>query len=314
MSNNAPVALFIFRRPRHLRSVITGLLACAGIEETPIVVFGDGPRTPTERDEVDEARAVALELLNGRAEFHFHESNRGLSRSIIDGVTDVVGRYGRVIVLEDDLEPYPSFLDFMNTALDRYEADPRIFQVAAYMFDVPEFAGRSEALVLPLTTSWGWATWSRAWARFDASAPGWERVGRDPVLRRRFNVDGSYEYAGMLERQLSGTGQSWAIVWYWCVFSHGGLVLFPPRTLVRNAGMDGSGTHGSAWLRRSRDVVCRDTDVPITLPDSIAVVPATLRAVANAIWRQNRGWLGYALDSWRRVRWAWRRRTATGSR
>ena len=45
------------------------------------------------------------------------EENYGLARNVIEGVTEIIERYGTVIVLEDDLVTNRYFLRFMNDAL-----------------------------------------------------------------------------------------------------------------------------------------------------------------------------------------------------
>ena len=71
----------------------------------------------------------------------------------------------------------------------------------------------------------------------------WEKLRADRVLRRCLNLDGAYDYATMLIRQMAATRSSWAVRWYWTVLMNG-LALFPPFSMVRNTGFDGSGTHG----------------------------------------------------------------------
>jgi SAM-dependent methyltransferase len=118
-------------------------------------------------------------------------------------------------------------------------------QVSGYQFPLdPPLHDKS--LFLGFPTSWGWGTWARAWKRFDADARGYETLKNDSAARHRFDLDGSYPYFAMLERQLAGDIDSWAIRWHLSVFMHQGLVLYPGRSLVRNIGFDGSGTHGAA--------------------------------------------------------------------
>ena len=301
----APVALFVFNRPDHLRRTIESLRACNGFEDTLVTVFADGPRDATDEAAVRETRAIATSMLPG-AEFRFAEQNRGLANSIIGGVEHLLGRHGRVIVVEDDLILDPGFLRWMNAALDHFEDDVRVYQVSGHMFDVPNLTGRHQALLLPLTTTWGWATWARAWRAFDADAQGWYALRSDAALRRRFNVDGAYDYAQMLEKQMEGRRQSWGIRWYWSVFRRSGLCCFPPRSLVDNTGMDGSGTHGRGRFRRfgvdvSTPVRAR---VPLVFaaPTPAVIDQAAWAAVARAIWTQNGGHVGRVLDSIRRLR------------
>jgi ubiquinone/menaquinone biosynthesis C-methylase UbiE len=239
----APVALFIYRRPEHVRRTLTSLNACKELADSPLVIYCDGAKTPDAAESVREARRVAHELAPAHATFVEREANLGLARSIIGGVTELCERDGKVIVVEDDLDVAPSFLRFMNAGLERYAADERVMQVSGYQFPV-ELSERP--LFFSFPTSWGWATWKRAWRHFDAESKGYAVLKGDAALRRRFDLDGSYPYFDMLEQQLRGDVDSWAIRWHLSVFTRQGLVLYPGRSLVRNTGFDGSGTHGSA--------------------------------------------------------------------
>ena len=301
MTYSTPIAIFCYRRPEHLRKTLKSLMQCEGFEDSPVFVFGDGPRNAEEAVAVMATREVARILLGDRAEYHFSEENKGLSRSVIAGVGEVVERFGRAIVVEDDLELSPTFLTFMNRALDRYADDARVFQVSGYMFDVPELRVTQSALFLPLTVSWGWGTWKRAWEQFDPVATGWEALYTDKVLRHRFNIDGAYDYATMLFRQMVGQRDSWAIRWYWTVFKANGLVLFPPVSLVRNTGFDGSGTHGRGFLRRFSRASASLPSSTIDLPQVVDCDAVRYTHFKNALWRQNGGWITLVVDKVRRL-------------
>lgn len=296
----APIVIFIFRRPEHLRRTLLSLARCRGFDESQVIVFADGPRDASDVPEVEAARRIAGEILGDRAEYVFAESNAGLAQSVIRGVSETLARFGRVIVLEDDLEVAPNFLEFMNAALDRYAEDSAVMQVSAYLFDVPEFAGRSDAFFLPLTVSWGWATWQRAWNLFDPSAAGWEQMKHDANLRQRFNCGGAYDYFAMMRRQMDGKTNSWAIRWYWAVFKASGLVLFPPQSLVANTGADGSGTHGRGWLRNFSSGAAAFTDRLIGLPGNIVARDQDFAIVRKAIAKMNGGWRASIFDLVRR--------------
>jgi hypothetical protein len=138
------------------------------------------------------------------------DTNRGLAKSIVSGVTELCERYGRVIVLEDNFALSPDFLRYMKTALDGYENEPNVYQVAGYMFPV-EHPREPDAFFMPMTSTWGWATWQRAWKIFDWSATGWEEMRRNTRERKRFDLDGTYPYSAMLEKRLAGENDSWSI-------------------------------------------------------------------------------------------------------
>jgi len=304
MASQAPIAIFCYRRPDHLRRTLQSLMQCEGFEGGPVFVFGDGPRSEDEISNVVETRSVAKSLLGNRAEYHFRDKNAGLARSVIEGVNDVVGRFGRVIVIEDDLELAPGFLTYMNRALDRYADNESVFQVSGYIYDTPELSSKRTALFLPFISSWGWATWQRAWNYFDADAREWLTLRSDRQARRRFNLDYSYDYTTMLFHQMTGQGQSWAIRWYWAVFKANGLVLYPPVSLVRNVGLEGSGTHGGGRLRRSipSGPLGLQKKFEIEFPEAVGIHQPSFESVKNAFrWRNGR-FLARLVD---KLRW-WR--------
>jgi hypothetical protein len=284
----APIALFVYKRPEHTRRTIEALKRCPEFAESPVFVFSDGPRKPEGEAPVQETRAVARQALEDHAEFIEAPKNQGLAVSIIGGVTRLCEQFGRVIVVEDDLVVAPEFLSFLNAALDRYAHAEEVMQISGHMFPVPAFQDRSEALFLPFTTSWGWATWARAWQHFDPRVVGWERLESDPSLRHRFNVQGSFDYFGMLKQQLAGKVDSWAIRWNWSVFVRDGLVLYPPRTLVNNEGFDGSGTHGWRSARRIMRQAQGASSLP-SLPDKLAVLDDEFRQVRQCLSNMSGG-------------------------
>jgi len=239
----APLALFIYNRPDHIREMITSLQSCEGFAESPIYVFADGPRQPQQNSAIHEARAEARRLLGDRAVYFERDKNLGVDNSIIAGVSQLCDQYGKVIVIEDDLVFSPNFLKFLNLGLRRYEHDQRVMQVCGYMFDVPQFRQRNDAIFLRMANSLGWATWKRAWDEYDPKATGWRERLRDGRVRRRFDLDGHFKYARMLSHHMQSKAPAWDIRWYYTVFSRDGLVLYPPRTLVVHTGFDGTGTH-----------------------------------------------------------------------
>lgn len=298
----APIVIFIYKRADHLVRNLASLKRCRGFAHTRVIVYGDGPRLETDRAAVEAARKAATDHLGTTAEYHFRDQNIGLAASIIAGVTEVTQRYGRAVVLEDDLELSEHFLTYMNAALDDYVDERRVYQVSGQLFHTPQLEGRTRGLFLPFTSSWGWGTWSRAWNQFDPTAAGWQQLCTDPRLRERFNLGGAYDFSTMLERQMAGHGDSWAIRWYWSVFRNEGVVCFPPVSLVKNTGMDGSGTHGRGVLRRFKKQGPFPPRIDhIDLPLETLVNPVEFEWVRKAMWRQNGGWVGNAADVIRRT-------------
>lgn len=241
--NTAPIALFAYNRPIHLERTIEALRNNFLSDKSDLYIYSDGPKNCEEQKLVQEVRDL-ISSVQGFKSIKIIErsSNWGLAASVIDGVTSLCKKYGRVIVLEDDLITSPYFLTYMNKALIRYQQESRVMQVSGFNFPLNN-SDKNECFFLPLTTSWGWGTWEHAWKKFNPKCTNIDSIKRNKSIRKRFNLENSYDYFGMLEKQLMKENDSWAVRWYLCVFLCNGIVLFPAKTLVDNQGFDGTGVH-----------------------------------------------------------------------
>jgi len=238
----APVALFAWRRPDHLKKVLESLVANPEASSTDVIAFCDGAR---DESQIAGTESVAS-LLAGFDGFRSlrivrREANLGLARNIVSGVTEIVNQHGRAIVLEDDLVVSPGFLGWMNRGLDLYADSPEVASIHGYWYPVPGQV--PDSFFLRGTDCWGWATWKRAWDRFDGDG----QTLLDELVRRHqewtFDCDGAFPYMDMLRDQIRGRNDSWAIRWHASAFLAGMVTLFPGRSLVENIGTDGSGTN-----------------------------------------------------------------------
>ena len=168
--------------------------------------------------------------------------NRGF-RNLSDGIGELCAEFGWAISLDDDHEASPHLLAFLDRALAAYREDARVFQIAGYFPGVPLPADTPEAFFFPVPMSMAWGTWDRAWSHFqwDIDEPGRKVLG-DPVLRRRFDLDGRYLSSRLLAKALSGDFNSYYIRWYLAMFLAGGRALCTRHALVRNFGFTG-GVH-----------------------------------------------------------------------
>lgn len=238
----APILLFAYNRPAHIRRCVESLLANTLAGESDLFVFSDAPKTDADKPGVEEVRA-ALRDIHG---FHSvsiveRDTNWGLARSIIDGVTRLVESRGRVIVVEDDLVVAPYFLQFMNDALDVYEDEPRVGHIQAC--DFTQDTHLPDTFLIKWTGSWGWATWKRAWQHFNPNGSQLLQQLEERGLTRTFDFNGKYGFTRMLRRQIEGKNNSWAIRWNASLFLKDILSLNVGRSLVSNEGFDGSGTN-----------------------------------------------------------------------
>lgn len=240
----SPIAIFCYNRPQHLRRTVNALLLNPLAAGSPLFVFSDGPKTPLDAAKVAEVREY-LRSVTGFKEITViaAEKNKGLSQSVIDGVGELVNRYGKIIVLEDDMLTAPFFLDYMNEALDKYASEEKVISIHGYSYPVrrlerPFFLGGADC--------WGWATWKRGWDLFESDGQKLLTQLREQKRLRRFNFNGTYPYEKMLLKQIRGENSSWAIRWYASALLQNKFTLYPGYSLVKNIGNDDSGTHSKA--------------------------------------------------------------------
>jgi hypothetical protein len=242
----APIALFVYNRPWHTRQTVSFLQKNHLCAESDLVIFSDGPKSPQNVEAVNEVRSL-LRTINGFKSVRIVESpfNKGLAKSIIEGVTEVLKTSDTIIVLEDDLVTSPYFLQYMNDGLNVYWDEEKVVSIHGYMYPVK--TELPETFFIRGTDCWGWATWRRGWQLFDPDGSKLLKGLKDQGLTREFNFDGSYPYVRMLENQINGRNNSWAIRWYAAAFLANRLTLYPGASLVNNIGYDGSGTHTRKW-------------------------------------------------------------------
>jgi hypothetical protein len=272
----APIVLFVYNRPWHTRRTVEALVKNELAGESDLFVYSDAAKSADGAPAVREVRDY-LATVSGFRSVTVTERDRnlGLAGSVIAGVSETVARFGRVIVVEDDLVTSPHFLRYMNDALELYRDVESVISVHGYLY--PLQGEVPESFFLKGADCWGWATWQRGWELFEPDGrklmDGLKRGG----LLRRFDFDGSYPYARMLQDQIDGNNNSWAIRWYASALLHDRLTLYPGRSLVHNIGNDDSGTHcRSSW--------CYDTE-PAPRPIALEALEPREDAVALSRFR-----------------------------
>lgn len=250
----APIALFVYNRPTHTRKTVDALLKNRLIAESDLFIYSDAPKHSGVANAVGEVRACIRTITGFRSiTIVERDKNFGLANSIIDGVTSVVSKHGRIIVLEDDLVTSPHFLEYMNAALSHYERDPKAFSIAAYNFPDKTMSIPSDyswdTYASFRCCSWGWGTWIDRWKRVDWGMSYYDTFRQDPETQESFDRGGP-DMSGMLKMQHEGRIDSWAIRFCYAHHANHMHCIYPVKTLVMNIGLDHSGVHCGIDLRR----------------------------------------------------------------
>jgi len=280
----APIALFVYNRPAHTIKTINALKANILASQSELIIFSDAARTAEKQANVDEVRSY-LKTITGfhSITIHYRPYNFGLAKSIIEGVTEVLKEHDAIIVLEDDLVTSPYFLSYMNEALEKYAEDDRVVSIHGYVYPVK--VTLPSAFFIIGADCWGWATWQRGWSIFNDDGQYLLDKLKQQKLTSIFDFDNSYPFTKMLEKQIKGKNNSWAVRWYASAFLERKLTLYPGSSLVHNIGNDSSGTHCGDDTRY--DVELNPSSIDLT---NIEVQPSAIgRAAFEDFFRKSQG-------------------------
>ena len=218
MTNYAPIIVFCYNRPWHVEQTLDALSRNDLAAQSVLYIYCDGPKADAS-DEMRKKIAEVRQVVRKRQwckEVHVIEAekNKGLASSIINGVTEVINRHGKVFVLEDDLVSSPHMLKFVNQALDYYQDYAGVFSIsvnrpplskmqipADYPYDV---------FVSLRSYSTGWGTWKDRWEKVDWSMDDFDRCKQNQDMLRALCRLGD-DFPPMIQLQEDGKIDSWAV-------------------------------------------------------------------------------------------------------
>lgn len=246
----APIIIFVYNRADHFIQTYNALAACKEAKESDLFIFSDGAKNESGKAKVDEVRAAVNTIKNSGAfkSVTVTESsvNKGLAASVISGVTEVINKYSKAIVVEDDCKVSPFFLNFINKSLDYYKDNKKIGSIAGYtpMIDLPD-SYKDDVFAAYRSCSCTWATWADRWHNVDWKLKEIEDFYKSPKLIKKLNSNGSDRFI-RLYRQTKGNGSSWSVRFGAHLVKNDLITVYPRYSYITNIGCDESGVHSKA--------------------------------------------------------------------
>lgn len=246
----APVVLFVYNRADHFEKTFDALSKCAEAKDTILYIFSDGPKNEKAVAQVEEVRS---ELKKNTINTKFKEiivteskENKGLAKSIISGVSSVLEKHGKAIILEDDCVVADSFLRFMNRCIDFYDNDKTIGSISGYSPDIkfPEYYNK-DVYTAYRSCSMGWATWKDRWDKVDWDSKVINFFFDKPSLIKKLNSNGSDRFI-RLYRQTKGNSTSWSVRFGASLVRNDLLTVYPRYSYIMNIGCDETGVHSTS--------------------------------------------------------------------
>ncbi|WP_318480484.1 glycosyltransferase family protein [Photobacterium leiognathi] len=240
MLNYAPIILFVYDRLDHTKKTIESLRENRISMDSDLFIYSDFHKKENDREDVLAVREY-IKTIDGFKSISiiYRNENYGLAKNISEGVKEVINKYGKAIILEDDIVTSPYFLKFMNDALAKYQKNKNVWHISGWNYPIST-DNLPETFFWQTMNCWGWATWKDRWNHFEKNPK--SLIGSwDNDKIKKFNLDGDYDFWCQVTANENGKINTWAVFWYATIFNNNGLCLNPTESLVDNIGNDGSG-------------------------------------------------------------------------
>lgn len=246
-SQLSPVVIFVYNRLQHTKRLLSSLEQSDLCHRTKLFIFADAKGARTKAADVEEVQNFVKNYQNNspfqKVSVAIAKEHKGLANSVISGVSGIIKRYKKVIVLEDDLIVSQDFLQFMNDALDFYQDNKRIWSIAGHTPQLAALKSYPQDIYLSFrASSWGWATWEDRWRTVDWRVREYAFFRHNLIEQLLFNRGGN-DLSLMLANQMEGKIDSWAIRWCYAQSRQNKYTVYPAVTKVENCGLDGTGTN-----------------------------------------------------------------------
>jgi hypothetical protein len=235
-----PILLLVFNRP----AVAARLLdAVRPARPARLFVAADGPRPdrPGDADLCARTREVFRQVdWPCQVATLYRETNLGLQAAVISAISWFFSQVEAGVIFEDDCLPSADFFPFAGELLDRFANDTAVMHISGLNMRQDESFSPHSYFFTRVGHIWGWATWRRAWQRYDVTMADW------PSIRSRFSLR-SPPLERALGRKFAAAHArrkaTWSRIWYYTVAKHQGLAIVPSVNFIRNVGFGPEATH-----------------------------------------------------------------------
>lgn len=240
-----PVVFLVFNRPECTTRVFAAIRQA---RPSLLLVVADGPRAG-QPDDVTRCAAVRRLIDEGvdwpcTVERNYSETNLGCARRVASGLDWAFSRAERLIVLEDDCLPDPSFFPYCEELLERYKDNTKIGQICGSPRYISRIKRPTSYIFSHYGPIWGWASWKRVWRHYDLEMKSWPEVRRTGALRAFTQSEREFKQrTALYDKLYSSIPTTWDYQWGYAKLVNHLLCIIPTANLVENIGFGPDGTH-----------------------------------------------------------------------
>jgi hypothetical protein len=268
MSADVPLLLIAFNRPEKIRRVFEAVRAAA---PRRLYLAADGPRAgvPSDVDRCERTRRVLGDVTwPCEVQRLYQPVNLGCKRGVASAIDWFLAHEESGIILEDDCLPTADFYPFCAELLERYRTTPEVMMIGGHN-ELGRWNATEDSYMFSRTAPiWGWATWRRAWDRFDPTMTSWGKPSTRALVRSKMSLTEYRIFSRWFDGVYEGRLNSWGFAWTLAMLVNGGVSVMPTGNLITNIGFDSEATHTQRPSRRERAVPTHPVEHPLRHPPS----------------------------------------------
>ena len=267
-----PILFIIFNRPDTTIRVFNEIKK---IKPTKIYIVADGPRLNKngEKEKCEETRKI-IDLIDWQCQVfkNYSNINLGCKKRVSSGIDWFFKNEERGIILEDDCLPNNSFFKFCEEMLEKYKNDERIGMISGDNFQFGKIKNEYSYYFSKYSHIWGWATWRRAWNKYDVNLTDWPKIKKENKLKKIFNNKKDIFYwSSIFDNIYNNRIDTWDYQWSFTCFLNNYLSIMPQKNLISNIGFGGIGSTHTKKINKFSNMETSELSFPLKNPKNIIV-------------------------------------------
>ncbi|SFD02866.1 hypothetical protein SAMN05518672_101115 [Chitinophaga sp. CF118] len=260
MRLQTPILLLIFNRPEQTQKIFEQIRL-----QQPVQLFiaADGPRfnKPEDAELCEKTKQVVLQRIDWKCDVKtlFQITNQGCGKAVSNAISWFFEHVEEGIILEDDCLPDATFFSFCSNLLERYRKDEKIMHISGTNYQMGTTRGDGSYYFSYYTHIWGWASWRRAWKKYDYTLNRYKDISREG-LNTQLQDDLQTIYSKKID--------TWDIQWFMTVWFNKGWTITPNTNLIRNIGCGKMATHTKhkpVWFKKLTYGSITEIKHPVTI-------------------------------------------------
>jgi hypothetical protein len=264
-----PILFIIFNRPDTTIRVFNEIKK---IKPTKLYIVSDGPRLNKigEKEKCEETRKI-IDLIDWQCQVfkNYSDINLGCKKRVSSGIDWFFKNEEQGIILEDDCLPDLSFFGFCEELLKKYENNDKIAMISGNHFNTNKI-GEADYYFSKIPNIWGWATWRRAWQKYDLGMSKYlDFKVQDKIKNIWTNKKNRNYWRYIFEEVYNNKINTWDYQFTFSVFLNNSLCISPNFNLVSNIGFGKEFTKTLLTDKRVANLEINKVNLPLKHPKNI---------------------------------------------